>query len=506
MLLRAPFDDLSIGKRKSRVSKSDGQRLISSTRKIKSAVGGLTSMGAKGSYVNNVGIEHRQAVVKARIVKHGKSWDEIRTKHLNYIQRDGVAEDGGKGLLFSSSSEDCDGSKYLADSRNDKHEFRFIIAPEAASNIDLEYLTRKVLKQMEIDLKTKLNWVASDHYNTDKPHVHVVMRGIADDGSTLNISKDYISNGIRIRTREILTREIGLRSRQEIELVYKNEITANRFTSIDRFIKKQLGINSTIINSKILENANAYIHRDVVKNRLEYLKNIGLFHQEINIFGRTNWKAEDNWEKVLRDKGMSNDIIKIMHREAKLDVSSCEVFNRDTGKKLKGHIVWRGIHEEITDKQFIVVRDSKDKNYYVALDKFSLPASAKVGDVVTVNTSKTEDFLRKSDEVIERFARANNDYYDPEKYREHIKAKEPTLGKNKVEEYIKWNQKRLEQLSKIGVIDAANDKGHWKIKKTFIADIYEMAKEKGQCKYLRIKCERPLAVDIKRKPVKGMGL
>jgi type IV secretory pathway VirD2 relaxase len=34
----------------------------------------------------------------------------------------------------------------------------------------------------ERDLGTELDWVAIDHWSTDNPHVHVLIRGRADGG------------------------------------------------------------------------------------------------------------------------------------------------------------------------------------------------------------------------------------------------------------------------------------------------------------------------------------
>ena len=55
---------------------------------------------------------------------------------------------------------------------------------------------------MERDLGTKLDWIAVDHYKTDNPHLHVLIRGKAEDGRDLVISRDYISRGIRARAQD----------------------------------------------------------------------------------------------------------------------------------------------------------------------------------------------------------------------------------------------------------------------------------------------------------------
>jgi len=44
--------------------------------------------------------------------------------------------------------------------------------------------TRELMADAERDLGTRLDWVAVDHWNTDNPHVHVLIRGRGDDGKT----------------------------------------------------------------------------------------------------------------------------------------------------------------------------------------------------------------------------------------------------------------------------------------------------------------------------------
>ena len=64
---------------------------------------------------------------------------------------------------------------------------------------DPRAFTRELMKDAERDLGTKLDWVAVDHWNTDNPHIHVLVRGKADDGRDLVISREYISQGFRRR-------------------------------------------------------------------------------------------------------------------------------------------------------------------------------------------------------------------------------------------------------------------------------------------------------------------
>jgi type IV secretory pathway VirD2 relaxase len=114
--------------------------------------------------------------------------------HLRYIQRDGVTREGERGDLYAADQERVDGQAFLDRSQDDRHQFRFIVAPEdGAEYEDLKPLSRRLMAQMEKDLGTRLDWVAVDHFNTGHPHTHIILRGKDERGADLVISRDYIS-------------------------------------------------------------------------------------------------------------------------------------------------------------------------------------------------------------------------------------------------------------------------------------------------------------------------
>ena len=88
---------------------------------------------------------------------------------------------------------------------------------DAVEMSDLRGFARELVGQMEKDLGTKLEWAAVDHWNTEHPHVHLIVRGVRDDGSDLVISRDYIKEGMRDRARDLITHELGPRTDQEID-------------------------------------------------------------------------------------------------------------------------------------------------------------------------------------------------------------------------------------------------------------------------------------------------
>jgi type IV secretory pathway VirD2 relaxase len=128
-----------------------------------------------------------------------------------------------------------DGQALVERSQRDRHQFRFIVAPEDGDRLsDLRGFTRDVMRQMEQDLGTRLDWVAVDHFNTGHPHSHDVIRGRDDLDKDLIVAQDYITDGLRLRAQERATLELGPETDLELRSKLQAEITNERLTRIDR--------------------------------------------------------------------------------------------------------------------------------------------------------------------------------------------------------------------------------------------------------------------------------
>src|ERR1700680_747979 len=118
--------------------------------------------------------------------------------------------------------------------RDDRHYFRFIVSPEDAVELEsLRTFTRELMADAERDLGTRLDWVAVDHWDTDNPHVHVLLRGKQEDGQDLVINPDYIRSGVRDRAQARVSLELGPRSEREISAALAREVEAERWTGLD---------------------------------------------------------------------------------------------------------------------------------------------------------------------------------------------------------------------------------------------------------------------------------
>lgn len=255
------------------------------------------------------GERSRRAVVKARIVRLAGKGARAAVAHLRYLQRDGTTREGERGSLYSAELDAVDGKAFLERGREDRHQFRVIVAPEdGAEYQDLKPLIRRLMSQAEKDLGTKLDWVAVDHFNTGHPHSHILVRGRDDQGNDLIIAREYITMGLRRRTVDLVNLDLGPRTDREIMRSNLREIDQERFTGIDRRLLRAVDAEGLVSPR----------HRDGVEQslragRLATLSNMGLADEEQQ--GRR--RLAEKLEPTLRAMGRRGDIIATLDREVR---------------------------------------------------------------------------------------------------------------------------------------------------------------------------------------------
>lgn len=146
----------------------------------------------------------RRVTIKTLLVNQRNASPQSLAKHLRYIERDGVGRDGEPGRAYGPQTDEADLDAFKERCADDRHHFRFIVSPEDGAELDdLRTYTRHLMNRMEADLGTQLDWVAVDHWNTDNPHSHLIVRGRDDTGKDLIIAGDYIAHGFRYRAAEL---------------------------------------------------------------------------------------------------------------------------------------------------------------------------------------------------------------------------------------------------------------------------------------------------------------
>jgi type IV secretory pathway VirD2 relaxase len=78
--------------------------------------------------------------------------------------------------------------------------------------------TRELIDRVELDLHTGIDWIAAEHHDTGRPHIHLLIRRVREDGRDLVIPRPYVSHTFRERAEELATRELGPRIEREREM------------------------------------------------------------------------------------------------------------------------------------------------------------------------------------------------------------------------------------------------------------------------------------------------
>lgn len=253
----------------------------------------------------------RRSVVKAsfRRNQHNRGW----TAHARYLAREGAQREQGRGLGFDSAREDLDLVATVNEwERDDRLMWSFIVSPEDADRIDLRQHARELVAGMERDLGTRLEWVAIDHHNTDDAHVHLLVRGVREDGQMLEIEREYLKHGIRELSEKLIERELGPRLEREVLLARERVIEREQWTEIDRALKRRAGLDRVVSYENFearSEGARVRVEQEI--ERLQYLEKLGLARR----IDERSWELSPEHEPELRRRQREHDIIKTRARE-----------------------------------------------------------------------------------------------------------------------------------------------------------------------------------------------
>lgn len=324
----------------------------------------------------------RGAVIKSRFVRHAGQRGKLGA-HLNYLRREGVTRDGEKARLFGPETENADPQAFAERCEDDRHHFRFIVSPDDALEMtDLRAFTRDLVRQMEQDLGTRLDWVAVDHWNTEHPHVHLIVRGVRDDGENLVIARDYIKEGMRDRARDLITQELGLRTDLDIRRTIERQIGAERWTQLDRQLVSDARATGVIDMAP---------HRDRTLDeyqveklgRLRKLETLGLADQ----IGPGQWVLGEKAEATLRELGQRGDIIKRMHkaltdRGIERGSAGYVLAAESLDVPVIGRLVARGLDDELNGTAFAVVDGVDGRTHHVRLPDLDAAGDSAPGSIV----------------------------------------------------------------------------------------------------------------------------
>lgn len=375
----------------------------------------------------------RRVVIQAKFVRLSGKGMGLQRAHLSYLQRDGAGRDNERADFYNEKGEDVDGREWLEEHREDRHHFRFIVSPEDGQQLDdLKPFVRELVGQMEIDLETKLDWIAVDHHNTEHPHTHIVMSGRRDDGRDLIIPREYLSHGMRERGSAILTRELGLQTEREVSAKLAAEIGQRKMTRMDRVLARQMREHGEVDLSRVKRNGEHY------SGRLKNLRKLGLAEH----VGGTRWSVDNQLGSKLAEIEYRDTIaarIEGAVREAGLDRIGAHQDGQYTPyESVRGRLLKIGRADELHNNAYAVIDGLDGRVHHFDLGT-SYTDGLKAGDMIESKPRAHGALVM--DEKIEKIAEGDdNRLYSPYMHRQY----DPQVSKDTLRRY----QRRVDALIK----------------------------------------------------------
>ncbi len=247
---------------------------------------------------------------------------------------------------------------------------------------DLRSFARDLMGQMEKDLGTRLDWVGVDHWNTDNPHLHILVQGRTYDGQDLVISRDYIKEGMRARAQDLVTQELGPRADLDIHRAVERQVEAEGWTQLDRQLvrdQREAGVIDVAHNAD--GGPDAFLPLKV--GRLRKLEALGLADE----IGPGQWVIDEKAEATLRALGERGDIIKRMHRALTAQgiergTASYVLAGESLAAPIIGRLIDRGLDDELKGTAYAVVDGVDGRTHHIRLPDLDAASDGASGAIV----------------------------------------------------------------------------------------------------------------------------
>jgi type IV secretory pathway VirD2 relaxase len=244
--------------------------------------------------------------------------------HGIYIARESAAgKQEHAGFAASESGKDIAATLDKWQAAGDERIWKIILSPEFGERLDLERMTRDALARSEKQLGTSLEWVAVSHFNTEHPHVHLVIRGRREDGSPLTLPRDFIKQGMRNLAEDACTLQLGPRTELDALAASEREAKEHRFTSLDRALERRgsreheegaehlrVTVDPRLVNNPVASPA----RERLLQARLTVLQGMGLAYPA----APGEWLVRANFSTVLKAMQLAQDRQKMLARSGGL--------------------------------------------------------------------------------------------------------------------------------------------------------------------------------------------
>ncbi|QQP94014.1 hypothetical protein IGS68_34800 (plasmid) [Skermanella sp. TT6] len=196
---------------------SAGRVYLPDLGKPKAVHRGTTRLGSgEGS-----SYRRRVVVISYHYRMAGAGYSKLHS-HIRYVERPGAGERAVTPSLIDRNGDGVTGHSAVQGWRDDRHHFRLILAPNDGAQLDMAAYTREYMAELERRLGTRLDWFAGIHEKPDATHAmnrhaHVILRGIAQDGTDLVMDREFIRFEMRRIAEDLATRHLGPMSQREMD-------------------------------------------------------------------------------------------------------------------------------------------------------------------------------------------------------------------------------------------------------------------------------------------------
>jgi type IV secretory pathway VirD2 relaxase len=408
----------------------------------------------------------RRVIVKAHVQKLGGHGAQAAARHLRYLERDGVEKDGSPGVLYGPEGPAARES-FEQPRLGERHQFRFIVSPEDARDLDLTDYVRELMKRVECDLGRSLEWAAVNHHDTEHLHAHVVVRGVCREGRQLRMDRAYIARGLRWSAQELATERLGPRLERDLQRTREREVHQERFTSLDREIEH--AATDRRVDAESLAERRTGPEPTLLVRRLQQLEGLGLAEK----VAPSGWVLADDWQRRLRELGERGDILKQMYRVLHGgDADRFHVVRPGQGlpdgqggvaaRTLVGRVVRKGLGDELHGRTFYAVIETPTGDAYHVTVAARVADSLRVGDLVSLGT-KREPPVQSVDRHLVDVAAARRGVYD-------------LAGDADRQDVVRRAARRLRELERVGLV-ASLAPGRWSVPSDLLAQLERRHRE-----------------------------
>jgi Protein of unknown function (DUF3363) len=205
---------------------------------------GMRSRPVKGWFMRGAGVaavlrhgqspqlRQRKVQVGHRILRLGGAARQNIARHLDYLSQPGKGRTGESPELYSDVASNEQRHVFSNLTQDHRHQFRIVLEPENGWEYpNLRPLVGRLMKQVALDLRVDLDWVAADHFDTGRPHSHIVVAGRDRSGENILIAPTYLKDGIAARAAELVSLDLGPDAGSKVDR--EQSLTAEKAIDLD---------------------------------------------------------------------------------------------------------------------------------------------------------------------------------------------------------------------------------------------------------------------------------